>query len=163
MIKKTLLTALTVASLTFALSVPAFAKSYITSWHLVDSGKHLDYAGDSIYMSHINTGASIWNGYKSGVIRPDTISTIEDVYVSDINIANGNTGLTYPSGKIEMNKFYLKDSTSTQRTNTATHELGHALGLAHSTSSDIMGPSQTSITTLSANDKESYDESYKRY
>lgn len=144
-------------------NVPAFATSYIMSWDLVDSGKHLDYDGNSIYMSYVTTGASKWNGYKSGVIRPDDAWVIEDVYVSDIDTANGNTGITYSNGKIELNKYYLQNSTTDQKTNTATHELGHALGLDHSTSSDIMGPSQTSITTLSQNDKDSYDAAYLNY
>ncbi|MFC3788896.1 hypothetical protein ACFOQM_08885 [Paenibacillus sp. GCM10012307] len=87
--------------LIFAFNVTAFATLYIQIWHLVDSGKHLDYDGNSIYMSHIDTGASIWNGYKNGVIRPDSIFVIEDVFVSDIDVANGNTGLTYPNGKID--------------------------------------------------------------
>ena len=30
-------------------------------------GKHLDYDGNSTYMSYINTGAATWNAYKSGV------------------------------------------------------------------------------------------------
>lgn len=114
-------------------------------------------------MNHIDTGASIWNNYKSGVIRKDTVFIIEDVFVTDIDIANGNTGTTYSNGKIEMNKYYLEDSSTNERTNTATHELGHALGLAHSTPNDIMAPSQTSKTTLSQNDKDSYDAAYQNY
>lgn len=145
-------------------SVPAFAASNILTWHLVDSGKHLDYDGNSEYMSYVVVGASIWNGYKSGVIRKDSLSVIEDVYISDINTVNGSTGITYASGKIELNKYYLKDDDSDHITNTVTHELGHALGLAHSTSSsDIMYESQTAVTKLSQNDKDSYDASYNRY
>ena len=59
--------------------VPVSADAYIQTWNLVDSGKHLDYDGNSKYMSYANTGASIWNGYKSGVIRKDSILVIQDV------------------------------------------------------------------------------------
>lgn len=161
--KKIWLFALAAVTLLFAFNTTSFSAAYVQSWHLVDSGKHLDYDGDSIYMSHITTGAGIWNGYKSGVIRPDSIWVIEDVYVTDIEIANGYTGVTYASGKIELNVYYLSDHSTTRRTNTATHELGHALGLDHSTSTDIMGPIQTTILTLSQNDKDSYDLAYSKY
>lgn len=140
------------------------ADAYIQTWDLVDSGKHLDYDGNSKYMSYANTGASIWNGYKSGVIRRDSVLVIQDVYISDINKANGNTGVTYSNGKIELNKYYLENCTDDQITNTVTHELGHALGLDHGPlSSDIMYSSQTNVKTLSQNDKDSYDAAYNNY
>lgn len=52
--------------------ITAFAQAYVQTWDLVDSGKHLDYDGNSTYMSYINTGAATWNAYKSGVIRKDS-------------------------------------------------------------------------------------------
>lgn len=165
-IKKFVTVVLCSLVLSITVAVPALADAYILTWDLVDSGKHLDYDGNSKYMSYVNTGASIWNGYKSGVIRKDSILVIQDVYISDINEANGNTGITYPDGRIVFNKYYLDspDCTDDQRTNTATHELGHALGLDHGPSSDdIMYSSQTSVITLSQNDKDSYDAAYKNY
>lgn len=65
--------------------ITAFAQAYVQTWDLVDSGKHLDYDGNSTYMSYINTGAATWNAYKSGVIRKDSAFVVEDVYVSDVN------------------------------------------------------------------------------
>ncbi|WP_145131664.1 matrixin family metalloprotease [Paenibacillus sp. Y412MC10] len=162
-IKKKLVSVMIVASLPFTFNLTASATAYVQSWDLVDSGKHLDYDGNSMYMSYVTKGASIWNGYKSGIIRPDSASVIEDVFVSDVNVVNGNTGVTYSSGYIELNYYNLQNCTANQITNTATHELGHALGLDHSTSSDIMGPSQTSLITLSRNDKDSYDAAYLYY
>lgn len=141
----------------------SYAKAYINSWNLVDIGKHLDYDGNSSYMSYVKKGASKWNSYKSGVIRADSWKVLEDVYVSDINKANGATGVTYSTGKIELNKYYLKNSSSNEIQNTVTHELGHALGLAHSTSGNIMYYSQTSRVSLGSNDKDSYDAAYKKY
>lgn len=99
-IKKPLL--LVVVALMISTSVPVFAKAYIQVWDLVDSGKHLDYDGNSSYMSYITTGASTWNAYKSGVIRPDSLSVIEDVYVCDINVANGWAGMTYSNGYVKI-------------------------------------------------------------
>lgn len=59
--------------------ITAFAQAYVQTWDLVDSGKHLDYDGNSTYMSYINTGAATWNAYKSGVIRKDSAFVVEDV------------------------------------------------------------------------------------
>lgn len=75
-------------------------------------------------------------------------------------------GPTYASGKIEFNKYYMRNASTAKRLNVATHEIGHALGLAHSTSSDVMDPSissHTSVQELSRNDKDSYDAIYQKY
>lgn len=139
------------------------AKSYISDWDLVDIGKHLDVDGDSAYMNYVWSAKKTWNSYKSGVIRKDSIRVIEDVYVTDISKSNGSTGITYSSGKIELNKYYLKDCVGIEIQNTVTHELGHALGLEHSTVNNIMYRAQTRQTSLGSNDKDSYDAAYKKY
>lgn len=154
------------AIMVIGMGTTAFAKAYVQSWDLVDSGKHLDYDGNSTYMSYIKTGASTWNNYKSGVIRPDSASVVEDVYVSDVDSANGWAGMTYSNGKIELNKYYMSNYSTNKITNVAAHELGHALGLDHSTTADLMDASITSHTStqaLSQNDKDSYDGAYKNY
>ncbi len=164
--RKSLLLFVFLAVLMVSMSIPALATSYILTWNLVDTGYHLDYDGNSSYMSYITTGASTWNAYKSGVIRPDSILNIQDVYVSDVNAANGWAAMTYSNGKIEMNTYYLSNYSTSKKTNVATHELGHALGLAHSTSSDVMDASitnHTSTQALSQNDKDSYDAAYLKY
>ncbi len=136
----------------------------IQDWDLVDSGKHCDYDGDSIYMSYIETGASTWNSYKSGVLRPDTILVIEDVNIFDFDWAGSSyAGLTSPNGTLKFNIYYMDGYTESQRLNVATHELGHCLGLDHNLSFDLMYEYVTSKTTLSTNDKASYDAAYANY
>lgn len=141
------------------------ADVYTLNWDLVDSGKHLDYDGDSKYMSYITKGANTWNSYKSDVIRKDSGTVIEDVYASDINVENGARGETYPDGRIYLNKKYLDASTETAARiqKTCTHELGHALGLDHSTMNDVMYKSASNRTALGTNDKESYEDAYENY
>lgn len=57
----------------------------------------------------------------------------------------GESGLSV--GKIELNEFELFAETSTIIQNMTTHELGHAMGLAHSPSGNVMknncDPAQT--------------------
>lgn len=110
---------ITLMAIAMLFPITAFAQAYVQTWDLVDSGKHLDYDGNSTYMSYINTGAATWNAYK-----------------------------------------YSK------KQNVATHELGHALGLDHSTSTDVMDAAitgHTSTQALSQNDKDSYDAAYNNY
>ena len=143
------------------------AAVYVSGWDLVDIGKHLDYDGTSTYMNYVAAGASTWNGYKSGVIRRDSALTVKDVDIVDVNANNGWSGMTYQSPqKIELNKYYLSGASNAKRTNVATHELGHALGLAHSTTNSIMDSGiagHTTIQSMSQNDRDSYDYAYSNY
>lgn len=143
--------------------VKAAISDYLSDWNLVDSGKHLDVDGDSIYMSHIWKGKNIWNGYKSGVIRKDSAKVIQDVFVKDKDKRDGKAGSLNKDGNLYLNKYYLKNNSSNLRTNTATHELGHALGLGHSVSHNIMAEKQSAQITLGNYDEKCYDAAYKKY
>jgi hypothetical protein len=155
---------LIILSFTFAVSsLSVFATGYIQTWNLVDSGKHLDYDGNSIYMSNFRSGVNKWEGYKSGIIRPDSASVIEDVYASDYSTVNSTNAVTSSAGTIKFNKYNMNNYTSTVRTRIATHELGHSLGLGHSTPSDIMYMYTPQTSSLTQNDKDSYNAAYTMY
>lgn len=147
-------------------SIPAYAAAYIQDWNLVDTGKHLDYDVDSKYESAIEAAVPIWNNYKKGVIRKDSLTNIEDVSIIDMYRVNNQAATTSLGGSIRLNTYILdQESFNKNIVNTVAHEFGHALGLEHHSTStlDIMYTEQTSTKTLSKNDKDSYDAAYERY
>ncbi|MEE3393403.1 MAG: matrixin family metalloprotease [Lachnospiraceae bacterium] len=164
-VKKSVLTSVIVcfSFISFLSCTYSFASAKIQDWYLVDSGKHMDIDGNSKYMTYINIGKDIWNDYKSGVIRNDSGKVIQDVYCSDTYAENSINATTYENGRIVFNTYNMSKKDLKEKINVATHELGHGLGLDHNTSNDIMYKYSTERTSLSQNDKESYDRSYSRY
>jgi hypothetical protein len=136
----------------------------LLGWDLVDDGKHLDWDGNTKYLSSVHSGISLWEGHRAGVIRPDDATVIEDVYLSDFYQVSTTMAVTSSSGTIKFNDYHYNGMTPNERIKTTTHEFGHALGLDHTTGShDIMQSGKLSITNLSSTDKSSYDQSYLRY
>ncbi len=136
----------------------------ISGWVLIDSGKHMDWKSDSKYSSELKTAIDKWNAYKPGVIRKKTSKTKLDVTITDCYEISTYAGFTYKSGKITFNKYFMDDAgfNNAYRVNVCLHELGHALGLAHNQSTDVMYKNVTSNVTLTSNDKGSYDHSMMR-
>lgn len=156
----TLIACTTIANST----LPVYAAtSKINSWHLVDSGKHLDWDGSTKYQSQFDTSVTTWNNYKSGVIRKDSGLVIEDVKISDYSEVSNSAATTSSDGKIKFNTYNMDNLSVNDKKNVCLHELGHALGLAHNAEGDVMYNTVAGTTSLSENDKASYDESYKRY
>ena len=130
------------------------------SWNLVDSTKHLDYAGSTKYLSSVNFGKSLWNAYKAGVIRVSSGSAATDVTLSDYYQSSSAVAVTSSQGTIKFNKYYMDTYTIEKKRMVCAHELGHALGLAHNLSGSIMYAYVTSVNILSVHDKASYDYCY---
>lgn len=146
--------------------VPASAAGVATlgSFDLVDSGKHLDWDGTTNYMVQFTAAVNTWNNYKTGVIRKDSGSVIEDVAISDCS-GDGSTIVSiYSSGKIKFNQTVMDTHTDSQKKSDCLYALGIALGLGGTTNtSDVMYKYTSSVTTLSSNDKASYDAAFKKY
>lgn len=139
----------------------------LQTWDLVDSGKHLDWGGSSKYQTQFNNAVNTWNNYKSGVIRKDTLTTVQDVTITDVNKKNvkwaGQTD-AFPR-VIRLNKYYLDNYSNDRRQNCCVHELGHALRLEHRDKEpdSVMRSANTPIKVLSLGDKRNYDAAYKQY
>lgn len=98
----------------------------------------MDWKGSTSYQTQFNSAVSTWNNYKSGVIRKDAWNTINDVTISDYNEVSSTAGVTSSAGTIKFNTYQMDNFTSAQKRNVCTHELGHALGLAHNAKGDVM-------------------------
>lgn len=132
------------------------------NWSLVDAYKHLDWGGKTKYKSQFTYATKVWNGYKKGVIRKDNIITWQDVAVSDYYEVSNAAGITYMDGLIRFNTYNMEELSAKEKKNVCIHELGHALGLAHNTSKDVMYAFVTTRIKLSKNDKKSYDYAYSK-
>ena len=136
----------------------------LLNWHLVDSGRHLDWSGTSVFRSHVVTAAGRWNALRAGVIRQDTASTVNDVTISDYRSASSTRAVTSADGTLRFNLTRMSTTEPKDALlRTAMHELGHALGLGHNETADVMFANPNGVTTATENDRESYRASYARY
>lgn len=123
---------------------PAYA--HFLGYSSVDSGEIR--WGDSTSWDDARSHAnSTWNGLDPINIAADDWTTYEDVTWRDANDSGvGWDGLYSNSAgtdDIYLNSYYLNGYTTAQRRAVAAHELGHALGLAHSYSDQLMNSCST--------------------
>jgi hypothetical protein len=93
-------------------------------------------------------------------IAPDKWSTIADLewktaYRSDVSWA-GLYEWEIGADDIHLNGYYLRVYSPCMRKNVALHELGHALGLAHSYEGQVMHKYSSEVCTLQSHDLYSY-------
>jgi len=133
----------------------------VTRWDLVNSNKKIYWNGTLTgYGQMLSTAGSVWNEYKPGVIAQSNINTIAIV---DVYSSLSFLGRTSSSGRIEFNTRTMASVSSTQQLSACIHEFGHALGLSHNQSDDVMYAISNSMTSLSAYDKRSYNFAYSFY
>lgn len=136
----------------------ASACKYHQGWDLVDSSRDIDWEGSTKYSSAWKHAINEWNAMGAIDIQKDTLFTRVDVSVKDVNNKNsGWGGITHSDGRIEFNTYYLDNYSASERKKTATHELGHALGIAHVDKDDnVMWKTRGDIYTLGTLDMSTY-------
>lgn len=105
--------------------------------------------GSSRYKSYVKKAMSRWNAVKNVFVWTNDKS-YADIVIQDSNAykRNSKTGqntlASYSTGKIVFYHNNLKKKDSKRKLSTAIHELGHAVGLMHTTSGSysMMEPSQ---------------------
>ncbi len=122
---------------------------------LVNSSKLIFNAAPSSYSSEISSSATAWDSLN----KIDLISTSSQVY--DVKIVDkdledvawkGETKFDTSPGQIWLNSYYLDQDPTDEKLNTIMHEMGHALGLTHSFTGNIMYYNQTAQSTFGSQD-----------
>lgn len=145
--------------------VHAWYTYYFQSWDLVDSGKHLDWDGSTVYLNEFNYGVSQWNSQISGVIRKDTAFITEDVAIMDVFAGNnGVPAETFLAGSIKFNRSLMDGYNTVFKKYITTHELGHALRLDHRYDlTSIMQATVQGYCTLNNDDITHFQYAYNNY
>ena len=140
-----------------------YATHYVTGNTSVDDGE-IRWGGSTQFSTAWSNAISTWNALGDINIAPDTLWTYQDLSVGDFYYDD------YPmiygiydydsvgSDELWLNEYVLSGQNSSYQQNTATHELGHALGLDdHSIFENVMYEYQTSRTSLGSQDISDYN------
>lgn len=123
------------------------------------------YWGDPMtwYSGSWSAGTTTWNSTIQGAGRVNiyqaTSSSTADLLVSDIDDGDVPPGVYDPDHDILLNRYFLRAYNGDRKQYVTTHELGHALGLAHSyldDNSEIMGATVNERIDLGTEDKLEY-------
>lgn len=118
-------------------------------------------ASSSPYAAALNAATSTWNAAMLVDIESATTTSPNLVIVatssSDV-VWKGEWSPQLSQDYIYLNQYYLNNNTSVEVQNTITHEIGHALGLTHSFTGNVMYFLQSSQVDLGPQD--SYDYQY---
>jgi hypothetical protein len=125
----------------------------------VDSGE-IRWGGSTKYSWEWDDARAAWNNLGAIDILPDNINTYQDLTVSDIDNAYLSWWGAYDydyvgSDEIEFNEHHMDGGSYGNRAHIVSHELGHALGLAHRVGSQhVMDNDQyyTTVTPSSADE-----------
>lgn len=147
------------------LLVPTAAHAHFntgtTKWS-VDAGE-IRWGGSTKYLTAWNHSKAQWNELGLIYIAPDNAFVIEDLTLSDYNDSSSPYWAywgpnAFGSDALKFNDYRMVGTGMTlgKQKDVALHELGHALGLAHSYSPNVMEDFVTERTVLGSHDIADY-------
>lgn len=122
----------------------------------VDDGT-IEWTGSTEYASEWSNAINTWNALGEVSIATSSFGIFPDLEISDVSNSSASwSGQWIYSEEsrdtIEVNSFYAQHDSSAEIQNMLTHELGHALGLAHSFLGNVMYMFKSNQTLLSPQD-----------
>lgn len=122
-------------------ALPARAAHYLSGQDSVDSNE-IRWGGTTQYTWERDDAINTWNVENPVNIAPDTVWTIQDLTFSDVNCGcyawYGSWQQNGGADSLFLNRANMQYLTYNERRHVVTHEMGHALGLAHSVSGNVM-------------------------
>jgi len=136
------------------------ASAHFLGYSAVDD-MEIRYGGSTKYTTAQSNSFIKWNDLGEVNIAPDTIWTFEDLTYKDYSDSDDLIFGYYqywPFGAdfLRFNEYFCDMITSDEQKYVALHELGHALGLDHSYSPNVMDDEVVSRTELGSHDEEDY-------
>ena len=148
--------------ITLSIVMTGLAHAHFLGYSSVD-GREIRYTDSTVFDSPRNYAIGQWNAEGRVDIEPDAWNTVNDINWRDARRSDVTwAGLyTYRGGTaqedyITFNRHYVDGYSTARRNNVALHELGHALGLAHSFSGQVMYSYVSTITTVQSHDRSDY-------